>query len=67
MLSAARAARVSARATSKGARRGYASATRKNPYEHLKKTLKVAGKDFQYFDLKELKDKRLSTIEIDTR
>jgi aconitate hydratase len=62
MLSAARAARISQRTSNNGARRGYASASGKNPYDHLKKSLKVGGKEFQYYALRELKDKRLSRL-----
>jgi hypothetical protein len=61
MLSAARAARLANVSHKAASRRGYASGPQKNPYEHLRKTLKVGGKDFTYYDLKELKDKRLST------
>lgn len=64
MLSAARVARLSAKARPKVSRRGYVAGPQKNPYDSIRKSLKVGGQEFSYYDLKELKDKRLSTSDI---
>lgn len=49
------------KALSYASRRSFAT-SKPNPYNELKKTLTIGGKEYKYFSLPDLKDDRLGKI-----